>query len=404
LRNDEISLEKHVNKRIEDYRTREGSSSWLSLFFGDPVKSQIDSVFQKIGNSVTREVIGSWSKIFQRPSGAKSISVEWGVDTQVDNLPYVSFFVSDGESKYAVSERSLGFRWFFSFLLFTAFKQNSKRPTLFLFDEPAANLHAKAQAELLKSFSRITSGNNQIIYSTHSHHMINPQWLSAAYIVENKAVDYDSEDSYSLNSRSTNIIATPYRKFVSESPNRTSYFQPVVEQLSYVSPEIIGTQPYVLLEGITDYYALRFVREHFAKEFHGLSLMPGAGAGASGPMISLLLGRGEKFIILLDDDAAGRAAAVRYRDEWFLPANAVQTLSDVHKDFERKKLETLLGSELGNIIKEKLNKTKAPSKKEIGLYLSEICATRADLSAIGNEASTSLHKLLSLLQEKVSSL
>jgi predicted ATPase len=156
--------------------------------------------------------------------------MEWNVDPQNGDLPYASFYISDGESKYSASERSLGFRWFFSFLLFTAFKKGGSMHTLFLFDEPAANLHAKAQAELLESFSKITAEGNQIVYSTHSHHMINPRWLAGAYLVENKAVDYDSDDSFGLTTKPTNIVCTPYRQFVASYPDRTSYFQPVIRQ------------------------------------------------------------------------------------------------------------------------------------------------------------------------------
>jgi hypothetical protein len=248
-----LSLDKHVSNRIAEFQKERDSPDWLSLFFGSSNKATIDSVFQKISNAITKEVLGSWHRVFQRPVTAKSVFIEWHIDTQKDNLPYASFVVSDGDSRYVLNERSLGFRWFFSFLLFTAFKQVSERPTLFLFDEPAANLHAKAQAELLTSFSRIISAGNYIIYSTHSHHMINPRWLSGAFIIENAALDYDSDDAFGLTTKPTNIKATSYRDFVSQYPNRTSYFQPVIEKLEYVSPAVIGNAPFVIVEGITDY-------------------------------------------------------------------------------------------------------------------------------------------------------
>jgi predicted ATPase len=375
----DISLEKHVCKRIRDFRSDQNQPSWISLLFGSPSKSQIDSVFQKISNAVTKEVLGSWSKIFQRPITAKLVSIEWNVDPQKDDLPYASFYISDGESKYSVSERSLGFRWFFSFLVFTAFKKASSRPTLFLFDEPAANLHAKAQAELLKSFSKITGDGNQIIYSTHSHHMINPQWLSGAYIVENTALDYDSDSSFAFTTKPTNIVCTTYRQFVSQYPERTSYFQPVIDQLEYVAPAIIGSPPYVIVEGITDFYALKLVQDKSAK----ISIMPGCGAGSSGSLISWLLGRGEKFILVLDDDSAGKAAAKRYTEQWFLSKNSVTTLGQLIPAFSGKKLEGLLSSETKAAIKAALQTSGAPTKKQIGLYL-------AELYALGDGASTAL--------------
>jgi hypothetical protein len=209
--------------------------------------------------------------------------------------------------------------------------------------------------------------------------MINPQWLSGAYIVENKALDYDSDDSFGLTTKPTNIVSTPYRQFVSNYPERTSYFQPVIDQLEYVAPAIVGSAPYIIVEGITDFYALKLV-ENTSSE---ISIMPGCGAGSSGPLISWLLGRGEKFILVLDDDKAGNAAATRYANEWLLSENSVATLGQLIPAFSGRKLEGLLSSETTEAIKAALQKTSAPTKKEIGLYL-------AELYALGNSGAAVL--------------
>ncbi|WP_431025402.1 AAA family ATPase [Halomonas sp. H5] len=369
-----LDLEKHVCKRIEEFEENESNPFWLSMFFGSPSKTPIDSVFQKLSNSITREVLGSWQRIFQRSISANSITVEWNVDTEKENLPYAAFFVSDGESRYAINERSLGFRWFFSFLLFTGFKQANSRRTIFIFDEPAANLHAKAQAELLSSFSKIASGGSRIIYSTHSHHMINPRWLCSAYIVENSALDYDRSDNFGLDTKPTKITAIPYRQFVANFPTRSSYFQPVIEKLEYVPPEVIGSGPYLVVEGVSDYYALRLAKEISDKSY-SFNLVPGVGSGASGPIISQMLGQGMSFSILLDDDKEGRKARDSYRDNWYLPESLVVTLGDVLPDYERMALEKLLGEETLELARNKLDLTKSPSKKQLGWYLAEACAS-----------------------------
>lgn len=383
-----LSLEKHVCKRIADFKASEGNVNWLSIFFGGPSKAPIDSLFQKISSAVTKEVLGSWRKIFQRNISAKNISVEWHVDTEEGDLPYASFVVSDGESRYAISDRSLGFRWFFSFLLFTAFKQASKRKTLFVFDEPAANLHAKAQAELLESFARIVAAGDQIVYSTHSHHMINPRWLSGAYIVENTALDYDTDDAFGLSTKPTAVKATPYRQFVSQYPTRSSYFQPVIEKLEYVTPDIIGAAPYLIVEGISDYYALRLALtiKGKAKKF---SIVPGVGANASGPLISLLLGRGERFLILLDADKEGIAAVERYKREWYLPPECLATLGDFDTKFVGKGLESLITAGTIDLVKKQAQISSEPTKKQIGLYFAEMCATGAGSEAL--DAATLLN-------------
>lgn len=369
-----LDLEKHVCKRIEDFKESEGNPFWLSMLFGSPSKTPIDSVFQKLSNAITREVLGSWQKIFQRAISAKSITVEWNVDAEKNNLPYASFFVSDGESRYAINERSLGFRWFFSFLLFTGFKQKKSRKTVFIFDEPAANLHAKAQAELLTSFSRIASNGNRIIYSTHSHHMINPQWLGSAYIVENAALDYDKSENFGLDTTPTCITATSYRQFVAQFPTRSSYFQPVIEKLEYVAPEVIGSGPYLIVEGISDYYALRIAKT-LSGDRHRFNLVPGTGSGASGPIVSQMLGQGMSFAILLDDDKEGRKARENYLATWFLNKSSILTLGQVLPQYTGMALEKLLGEETLTLAAEKMELGKPPTKKQLGWYLAEECAS-----------------------------
>lgn len=373
-----LSLEKHVAQRIQDYKESQKTATWLSMFFGSASKTPIDSVFQKISSAITKEVIGSWQRVFQRAISAKSISIDWNVDAEKGDLPYATFHVSDGESKYAVNERSLGFRWFFSFLLFTGFSNGKKRKTIFIFDEPAANLHAKAQAELLTSFSKIASDGNKIIYSTHSHHMINPRWLGAAYIVENAALDYDSSDNFGLDTKPTNITATPYRQFVSSFPTRSSYFQPVIEKLEYVPPEIVGSAPYLIVEGISDFYALTLAKR-IAGKAYSFNVLPGSGSGSSGPVLSQLLAQGQEFALLLDDDSEGKKAAAKYADEWFIGPDNLMTLKSVDESFGGMAIEKLLGNETVELVQSHLDIPRRPSKKQIGWYLAESSAASGDV-------------------------
>lgn len=392
--NEGLTLQKHVVSRIESFKEKESNPNWFSLFWGSPSKTPIDSVFTKISSTVTREVLGSWQKVFKRKISAKNVLVEWGIDTDKDDLPYATFAISDGESRYFISERSLGFRWFFSFLLFTAFKQERKRPTLFLFDEPAANLHAKAQQELLKSFSRTVANGDIIIYSTHSHHMINPQWIAGAQIVENTALDYDSdEDTFGINTKPTNVILTSYRHFVAQNPSRTSYFQPVIDTLEYVTPEIVGSGPFVLLEGITDFYALK-VAEKLSGISLAFSFMPGVGSGAADPQIGLLLGRGERFVVLLDDDAAGRSNADRYREKWFMDDKKVFTLGEIKPEFKSKRLEELITEETRVMIKNHAGLDKHPNKKQIGMYLAEMAGSNPNHDCIDKNTLSNLLEII----------
>lgn len=81
-------------------------------------------------------VFGAWNEISGRNVSGKTVRVDFGVDSEVGNIPYLQLIIHDGEQDYAIHERSLGFRWFFTFLLFTQFRasRKSERGTIFLFD------------------------------------------------------------------------------------------------------------------------------------------------------------------------------------------------------------------------------------------------------------------------------
>ena len=78
------------------------------------------------------------------------------------------------------------------------------------------------------------------MYSTHSHYLINPDWLDQAHIVSNEAMTYnDVSERPPTGTRQTSISAERYRTFVGNNPDRTTYFQPVLDRLQVV-PEQIG--------------------------------------------------------------------------------------------------------------------------------------------------------------------
>lgn len=87
-----------------------------------------------------------------------------------------------------MSGRSKGFIWFFSFL--AAFSEyTGTRRRIILLDEPGLNLHAKAQADLLRYIEERLASHHQVVYTTHSLFMIQPMQLERCRTVED--VDND---------------------------------------------------------------------------------------------------------------------------------------------------------------------------------------------------------------------
>lgn len=73
--------------------------------------------------------------------------------------------------------RSKGFNWFFSFLVwFQRIQEDASTKYIILLDEPGLNLHASAQADLLR-FIESLSNEYQLIFTTHSPFMVDPAKL-----------------------------------------------------------------------------------------------------------------------------------------------------------------------------------------------------------------------------------
>ena len=226
-------------------------------------------------------------------------------------------------------ERSLGFRWFFVFLLLTTFRglrRESVRELLFLFDEPASNLHSSAQAQLLDSLERLSS-RCRVLYTTHSHHLINPDWLEQTFVVRNKGAD-PTTDLVTVTALQTDIAIERYRTFASAHPEQSQYFQPILDVLDYAPSRLEMVDELVLVEGKNDFYALRYAAMAFAN--NGLNFYPGGGAGSLDDVIALYLAWSRNFVVLLDSDTEGKKQQQRYQGRFgALVDGRIFTLEDL---------------------------------------------------------------------------
>jgi len=90
----------------------------------------------------------------------------------------------------SIEDRSAGFIWFFSFLVwFSQVKRNYGDNLVILLDDPGLSLHARAQYDLLRYMNEQLIPNYQVIYTTHSPFMIDPEKLLFVRTVEDISVD-----------------------------------------------------------------------------------------------------------------------------------------------------------------------------------------------------------------------
>ncbi len=303
----------------------------------------LNALLLDMGRSITSTIFEGWNRIFGRAPAAQEVQID--AESEPGGGAFLELKIKGPDGYYDLSERSLGFRWFFMFLLMTSFhgdKGSSSKP-LFLLDEPASNLHSSAQAELLKSFENLLD-RCHLAYTTHSHHLINVRWLDAAYVVKNAALNSEDIADY-LTARiaaRTSVTATRYRQFVANHPDQTSYFQPVLELLDYRPSTLEPVPEVVLVEGKSDFYLLRYMTEVIGIE-SDLKFVPGGGAGSLDGLIRLHIGWGKSFIVLLDGDAEGKKQLVRYTQEFgpMIKGRCV-LLPDICNDTGMQEAEDLL--------------------------------------------------------------
>ena len=355
-------------------------------------KQNLAGTLQKMSRHVTSTVMNQWEKIFKRKLDGKKIGIT--CDSDDGGHIYLHFHLEDGGEIFDISDRSAGFRWFFAFIILTQYRGYRKHAALFLYDEPASSLHSSAQKQLIDCFARIPP-HFRIVYSTHSHYLINPEWLDATYIVKNEAATPGaSELDYDYTK--TNIKLEPYRKFVSDNPSSVSYFQPILDLLQYAPSRLDSLRNAVLVEGKGDYYALTycFSCANLQSDF---DLIPCSGSGTADQLIALYSGWGRRFLVLLDSDNSGKKEQKRYIDKFgSLVKDRVISYSDINDIWTGFAIERVIGEVDALALQQRVFPDTEFSKKQFGLAIQELLITKnfCELSSDCFERLSALHAKL----------
>ena len=140
-----------------------------------------------VSNKLTQEIFEYWSQ-----NEYLRVNFRFENARPEDPAPYNSgyiFMTRIENTRHQVSvsfeERSSGFVWFFSFLAWLSqVKKNYGSNLFLLLDEPGLSLHAKAQADLLRYMNEKLKPHFQVVYTTHSPFMIDPENILGARTVE----------------------------------------------------------------------------------------------------------------------------------------------------------------------------------------------------------------------------
>ena len=94
----------------------------------------------------------------------------------------------------SLGSRSRGFLWFVSFLAWYSQLRSQGDNVILLLDEPGLSLHANAQADLLRYFEEELKPHNQVIYTTHSPFMVDPNHFDRVRIVQDLSIESTADD------------------------------------------------------------------------------------------------------------------------------------------------------------------------------------------------------------------
>ena len=386
--------------------------SFLSAWGKHDDRDKIQHVMDRASAAVTRLVFGRWNRIFGEDTRGKEVVISFEViegeteDTKgaktktQEHDVQIKFQIRDGTRRFNVNDRSLGFRWFFAFMLFTQFRvaRSKTSPLLFLFDEPASNLHAAAQQKLIDCFPEIARDDHTLAYTTHSHYMIEPKWLEQTFIVTNRADDPQSSilDEISLDDELLDIKVATYRSFVNEHPNQTSYFQPILDRLQVAPSRFDMRQASVVVEGRSDYYILRYASKLLGHS--DLPLLPGLGAGTFGALAALNVGWNLNLLFLLDGDKQGLEERERYIKEFGMKSDRVVTIDGILAS--AKTIEDLLDSDALGLIQAALQLIEKPTKGQIKRFFQERLAI-SNVEDLGTGFRERASSLLAALSNKL---
>ncbi|MCD6200199.1 MAG: AAA family ATPase [Bacteroidales bacterium] len=288
------------NAAIEGYKAARNFLEVAGLneaFFRESNSRILKQKIEKLNRDLTLDFQDFWQ---QRIGRHNKITINFELEhydnTHPDKsgFPYLEFWVKDRQERLYPKQRSRGVRWFLSFYLElkAAISRKDFKGKVLLIDEPGLSLHARAQEDVLKVFEHIKD-KVQVIYTTHSPHLIDIKKLYRLLAVQRNIHDDENSetvvfDAKSLTSASADTL----------SPIYTLMGSRLSEQ------QFIQKKNNIILEDLTNYY--------YFSAFHALLgyppeafFLPATDVSNVQTLVNLLMGWGLDFIVVTDESPEG---------------------------------------------------------------------------------------------------
>jgi predicted ATP-dependent endonuclease of OLD family len=286
------------NKDSGEYKTAKALFELADINIDDLINS--DDFEDYIAELEATQALIS-KELFKYWSTNKNLKIRFAIDKKVEKVTnynnnredriihhFLNIRVENTRSDMTLplKNRSKGFNWFFSFLVwFKKIQEDANTNYILLLDEPGLNLHASAQEDLLRFFEDL-SKEYQIIYTTHSPFMIDSAKLPSVRTV------VETEEG-------TKVSDT-----IQEKDPKTLF--PLQAALGYnIAQNLFISKNNLLVEGVSDLIYLTIISDLLkANKRIGLkddvTIVPVGGLDKVTTFISLLGANKLNLVCLLD--------------------------------------------------------------------------------------------------------
>jgi len=401
-----IDLEDIVadNQNVEGYKAARNFLTIADLnytFFQQPSSRILKQKIENLNAKLTLDFQDFWQQYVGKHN---KIRINFELDHYSTShgdragKPYLEFWVKDEGERLYPKQRSRGVRWFLSFYLeLMAASLKEEKHLILLVDEPGVSLHARAQEDVLKVFEDIKD-NIQVIYTTHSPHLVDINKLHRVL-----AVQRDDVASH----RSATVILDA-ASLADASPDTLSPLQSIMG--NPVGNQEFSTNKYnIIVNNVGTFYMMNAAVKLTGYK-GSIHFIPSTDSSSIPLMCNILMGWGMKFAVLLfhnDDemDVAQQLEKMVFNSNpekneniVIMPeefVNAEDLLSTL--DFKNIILKTREGITISN--SEHISLNDLPRNFLLSKFLSDVNAARIKRDDLDEESKENLMLLINILQK-----
>lgn len=299
------------NEKVEGYKAARNFLTLAQLeysFFQQPSSRILKQKIENLNNTLTLNFHDFWQQSVGRNN---KIRIQFELDHYSLNYgekagkPYLEFWIKDAGERLYPKQRSRGVRWFLSFYMeLKASAMRSTKPMILLVDEPGVSLHARAQEDVLKVFEDIKD-RIQVIYTTHSPHLVDINKLHRVLAVQRDDLD---------NLKSTTRVLDPMKLSLA-SPDTLTPLQSIMG--NPLASEGFSTGRLNLIVNDTGTFYMLSCIMHITNFRGKINIVPSTDLSSIPLMCNIMMGWGLRFAVLLFGNERERAMEEHLKENMF---------------------------------------------------------------------------------------